>query len=196
LLIGKLQKVAKTGSGKAKKAIKIVEKAPELGKQVSSGQKTIAEAAQELAAKEVQELAMQTAQRIAAAVLAGEDVPAGQQPPPTKPAKAADKLLSSRFKKAAEKAIGANNRMNTAVEDLASALDELNDIRDEYHEWFQFLPDSERNSALWLQLENICGIDIYEDMDDFTEALDKRVEGVQACYDVELPDDSLNVGVR
>jgi len=56
--------------------------------------------------------------------------------------------------------------INTASNNLSTAMQDLADVRDEYQEWYDNMPENLRyNSPAGEKLETICNLDITDEID-------------------------------
>jgi hypothetical protein len=75
--------------------------------------------------------------------------------------------------------------MEAAKDDMATALDELRSVREEYEEWKDNLPENLQGSTLYDKLEEVCGLDIPDDPGDSTYSdLEEVVDNAEG---VDLP---------
>lgn len=86
---------------------------------------------------------------------------------------AKSKSRSTRWMEAVSKA-------QTALEPLTEALSELEDLRTEYEEWRDNLPENLQSSALGDKLNTVAELDIGGRTDDIAELLSE-------CEGIDLP---------
>ena len=87
---------------------------------------------------------------------------------------------TARWARALDEARSALGEAQSAAETLQSALSDLSDLKDEYQEWLDNLPENLQGSAVAEKLEAVCGL--YFDWEpDFSEVenLLDEAEGVE-----------------
>lgn len=77
----------------------------------------------------------------------------------------------------------ATERVRTLCDDLSVALESLKDVRSEYEDWRDNLPENLQSSALGEKLETVCDIDIESALDSVKEV----EELMDECEGVDLP---------
>lgn len=71
----------------------------------------------------------------------------------------------------------ATSRARKALEDLESALDDLDSVRQEYEEWRDNLPENLQSSALAEKLNEVADLNITDALGDVSSVLDEA-EGI------------------
>lgn len=85
----------------------------------------------------------------------------------------------SRVKRLAEM----RERAESAASDLRSALDDLYELQQEYHEWRDNLPENLGSSPIAEKLDTICEIDIESQV----SAIDEIESVISEFGDADLP---------
>jgi len=76
------------------------------------------------------------------------------------------KSRSARWEEAAAKCRSEYDKILAAADELVGALSDLEDIRGEYEDWFDNLPENLQDSAMGQKLAEITGLDIESVRDD------------------------------
>jgi hypothetical protein len=105
--------------------------------------------------------------------------------PPAKPPK--QKSRPTRWSEAASAALGTLEEMNTLVNELISALDDLKEIQEEYEEWKENLPESLQSSPVAEKLDAICELDIESIGQAVADAIDEAKGQVEEVEGIDLP---------
>lgn len=90
---------------------------------------------------------------------------------------------TSRWNDAVTDARVALDAVETAKADLETALSDLNDVRSEYEEWKDNLPENLASSALGEKLDAVAGIDLDWDGD----SLEAAAQMIDEAESADLP---------
>lgn len=93
------------------------------------------------------------------------------------------KSRPARWAEATSKGQEALDELETAKAKLSEALLELSDLRDEYEEWNDNLPDFAQGSALADKLQEVVGLEFDPETDD----IDSAREQIEAAEGADLP---------
>jgi hypothetical protein len=112
-----------------------------------------------------------------------------------KPKKVKLKPRGERFRVAAQEVLyrvkNARNAFEEAkstLSDLEDALLNLRDVRDEYQEWYDNLPENLQDSSVGEKLQIIIDIDLEPDLPDLEDPdFDSAESAAQECLDADLP---------
>lgn len=75
----------------------------------------------------------------------------------------------------------------TADGELASALDELRELQQEYQDWRDNLPENMASSALAEKLDEVCNLDLSSVADDPLSDWDTADSVIEKCGAIDLP---------
>jgi hypothetical protein len=119
-----------------------------------------------------------------------EPQPENQQP--AKKNKSRPPSRGERFTAAAQDLLDAIEELRSAwedrIEDVNAALEELRNVRSEYEDWRDNLPEKLESSALGEKLNAICDIDLDSEIEE--PDFDTLEASAQESLDVNLPQSS------
>lgn len=116
------------------------------------------------------------------AAKAGLAVERRRKDKPLKPRKVTSR--TGRWEEATVAARAAYDAAKQHIEDLASELDSLRAVREEYEEWRDNLPDNQQDGATAEKLNTIVDIDIPDDID---SVLDDVENAITEAEGADLP---------
>lgn len=90
-----------------------------------------------------------------------------------------------RWAKAVSAATAARDKVTEAADDLVAALSELSDIKNEYEEWRDTLPENLQQSALGEKLDEVCDLDF--DSDDPLNDWESISDAIDQAGGIDLP---------
>jgi hypothetical protein len=90
-----------------------------------------------------------------------------------------------RWAEAVGAATAARDKVTEAADDLVAALSDLNDIKAEYEEWRDTLPENLQQSALGEKLNEVCDLEF--DSDDPLSDWETVSEAIDNADGIDLP---------
>jgi hypothetical protein len=97
------------------------------------------------------------------------------------------KSRSARWSEAVTRAQAALDEIRAKAEELSSALDDLESVRQEYEEWKGNLPENLQSSALGEKLETVSGLDFESGKSEIEGAVDSVSQVLDEAEGADLP---------
>jgi hypothetical protein len=99
------------------------------------------------------------------------------------------KSRPQQWAEAVQRANELRGRVIDAAQQLAGAMQTLEDLRSGYEEWKDSLPENLQSSTLGEKLEEVCGIEFseYSDADGVLCNWDSCVDAIDSAEGVDLP---------